>query len=45
MIGTPYYMAPETWARKPYSATVDVWSAGCALYELCALLQPFKGRK
>lgn len=43
-IGTPYYMSPEIWSNKPYDARSDVWSAGCILYELCALRPPFRGR-
>ena len=43
-IGTPYYMAPEVWADRPYSAAADVWALGCTGYELCALRPPFVGR-
>ncbi|KAJ1462190.1 kinase-like domain-containing protein, partial [Pelagophyceae sp. CCMP2097] len=43
-IGTPYFMAPEIWADKPYSESCDVWSLGCVAYELCALKPPFNSR-
>ena len=39
--GTPYYTAPEIWGGKLYTATCDVWSLGCLLYELCSLRPPF----
>ncbi|KAI7836760.1 hypothetical protein COHA_009398 [Chlorella ohadii] len=37
MIGTPHYMAPEMWNRKPYSYSADIWALGCILHELCTL--------
>ena len=40
--GTPYYASPEVWKDKPYDAKSDIWSLGCVLYELCALLPPFR---
>ncbi|KAH8072299.1 serine/threonine kinase [Aureococcus anophagefferens] len=40
-IGTPYYMAPEIWADRPYSRAADVWALGCTVYELCCLRPPF----
>jgi NIMA (never in mitosis gene a)-related kinase len=42
-IGTPYYLAPEIWNGQPYNSQADIWSAGCILYELCALKRPFHG--
>jgi len=42
-IGTPYYMSPEIWARRPYNHATDIWSLGCLIYELCALRPPFLG--
>ena len=42
-IGTPYYMSPEIWSRKPYNYATDIWSLGCLIYELCALRPPFLG--
>ncbi|KAH8070259.1 serine/threonine kinase [Aureococcus anophagefferens] len=43
-IGTPYYMAPEIWADRPYSRAADVWALGCTVYELCCLRPPFHAR-
>lgn len=40
-IGTPCYMAPELLEERPYDYKVDVWSAGCVLYELFALKRAF----
>jgi len=42
--GTPYYASPEVWSEKPYDYKSDIWSAGCILYELCALKPPFRGQ-
>lgn len=32
--GTPGYIAPELMDGNEYSYAVDVWSAGCVMYEL-----------
>ena len=40
--GTPYYAAPEVWKDQPYDIKSDVWSFGCVIYEMCALVPPFK---
>lgn len=42
--GTPFYMSPEIYQHKAYDDKSDVWSAGCVLYEMCALKPPFRGR-
>jgi len=41
-VGTPYYLSPEVWQGKEYHCVADIWSAGCILYELCALHVPFE---
>lgn len=42
--GTPYYLAPETWRRQPYSKKADVWSLGILLFEMMSLKRPFIGQ-
>lgn len=42
--GTPYYASPEVWRDEPYDHKSDIWSLGCLIYELCALLPPFRGK-
>lgn len=34
-------MAPELLAGKVYDEKVDIWSLGCILYEMCALIPPY----
>lgn len=42
--GTPYYASPEVWRDEPYDYKSDIWSLGCLIYELCALVPPFRGK-
>lgn len=41
-VGTPYYMSPEQITDQKYNEKCDIWSAGCVIYELCALKAPFE---
>jgi serine/threonine protein kinase len=41
VVGTPYSMAPEVCANKPYGFASDMWSVGCVLYEMCTLRHAF----
>ncbi len=40
--GTPYYASPEVWKDQPYDLKSDIWSFGCVIYEMCALVPPFR---
>lgn len=40
--GTPYYASPEVWKGMSYDKKCDIWSMGCVIYELCALVPPFR---
>lgn len=42
-IGTPYYACPEIWKSEPYDFSCDIWSFGCVIYEMAALVPPFTG--
>jgi len=39
--GTPGYLAPEIVAEKPYGTSVDWWSLGVLMYEMCVGDSPF----
>ena len=41
-MGTPCYMSPERVNNCTYDERSDVWSLGCIIYELCALVPPFE---
>eukprot|EP00756_Hemistasia_phaeocysticola_P018097 Hpha_TRINITY_DN15572_c2_g2::TRINITY_DN15572_c2_g2_i1::g.106499::m.106499 len=41
LIGSPAYMAPESWGHD-YSYASDVWSIGCVVYELATGISPYK---
>jgi NIMA (never in mitosis gene a)-related kinase len=43
-IGTPLYIAPEVWKRRPYNQKCDMWSLGVLLYEMMTFAYPFVGR-
>ena len=40
--GTPYYMAPELFQRRPYGPPADIWSCGCMLHFLFTGRAPFE---
>lgn len=40
-IGTPLYLAPEIWKRRPYNQKCDMWSLGVLLYEMMTFTYPF----
>ena len=41
-IGTPLYSSPEVFKNVEYSIKSDIWSLGCAAYEMCQLKPPFQ---
>ena len=42
--GTPYYLSPELWKRRPYSKKSEMWAIGVVLYEMMELFRPFTGK-
>ena len=43
-VGTPRYMAPEMFGGCDPTTAVDVWAAGCLLYEMLTARAPFDGQ-
>ena len=43
IVGTPQYMAPEQASGHPAGPAVDIFAAGCILYEMLTGKQPFAG--
>ncbi|KAK2505292.1 hypothetical protein MC885_012949, partial [Smutsia gigantea] len=41
LCGTPEYIAPEVWLRKPYTSAVDMWALGVITYLLLSGVLPF----
>jgi Protein kinase domain len=41
--GTPAYMAPEQWERRPASPATDVYAATCVFFECVTGGRPFSG--
>ncbi|KAL0483295.1 cell division control protein CDC7 [Acrasis kona] len=40
-VGTPYYSAPEVIQVVPYSYQADIWSLGCAMFEMMFGVRPY----
>lgn len=43
-IGTPMYLAPEIWKKRPYDSKCDIWSLGVLLYEMATFQYPYTAR-
>jgi len=44
ILGTPYYMAPEIFAKSGYNEKCDIWSVGVIMYILLTGRPPFYGK-
>jgi len=42
-LGTPYYLAPEIWNKKPYGKRAELYSSGVILYEMLTTKRPYFG--
>eukprot|EP00039_Didymoeca_costata_P021664 m.345120 g.345120 ORF g.345120 m.345120 type:complete len:1100 (+) comp25767_c0_seq1:143-3442(+) len=40
-VGSVQYSSPEILERKPYGPNIDIWAAGCILYEMTTLKPTF----
>ena len=43
-VGSPGYVAPEIFSKKPYDKKVDMFSVGAILYEMLSGVKAFRGR-
>jgi NIMA (never in mitosis gene a)-related kinase len=43
-IGTPMYLAPEVWKKRPYDSKCDIWSLGVLLFEMATFTYPYSAR-
>lgn len=43
VLGTPHYIAPETWEGRPITAQADIYALGCILYEMLTGQKVFQG--
>lgn len=44
-LGSLNYIGPEMVSNKTYTKSVDIWSIGCILYEICTMFPAFTGAK
>jgi serine/threonine protein kinase len=41
LCGTPLFLSPEVYMKKPYNEKSEIWALGVLLYELLSLDFPF----